>query len=59
MFEAESAHDKAKLLQDLLLQKFHEIFPEKARKVNSDDQPWISHKLKTMDRKRKREAQTE
>ena len=31
-----------------------EIFPEKIRKVHSDDQPWISHKLKQMDRKRKR-----
>ena len=55
MINSESAHDKAKFLQDLLLQKFHEIFPEKTRKVNSDDQPWISHKLKTIDRARKRE----
>ena len=31
-----------------------EIFPEKIRKINSDDQPWISHKLKILDRKRKR-----
>ena len=31
-----------------------EIFPEKVRKVNSDDQPWISFKLKQMDRRRKR-----
>ena len=55
IYQAESANDKAKLLQDMLVEKFHEIFPEKARKVNSDDQPWISHKLKSMDRKRKRE----
>ena len=31
-----------------------EIFPEKIWKINSDDQPWISHKLKILDRKRKR-----
>ena len=28
--------------------------PEKIRKINSDDQAWITHKLKILDRKRKR-----
>ena len=55
IYEADSAHDKAQLLQTLLFDKFEELFPEKTRKVSSDDQPWISHKLKTLDRKRKRE----
>ena len=31
VYEAEDAHSKAKLLQELLLNKFHEIFPEKTR----------------------------
>ena len=31
-----------------------EIFPENIRKINSDEQLWISHKLKILDRKRKR-----
>ena len=39
----------------MLLQKFKECFPEKTYKITSNDQPWISHKLKTMDRLRKRE----
>ena len=39
----------------MLLQKFKEWFPEKTRKISVDDQPWISHKLKIMDRIRKRE----
>ena len=55
VIEAESAHDKAHILQTMLVQKFNELFPEKTRKFNSDDQPWISHKLKSMDRLRKRE----
>ena len=30
------------------------FFPLKVRKINNDDQPWISHRLKVLDRKRKR-----
>ena len=54
VLEAETAHDKASILQKLLLGKLDEIFPEKIRKFNSDDQPWISHKIKVLDRRRKR-----
>ena len=50
----ESAHEKAELFQNILLQKLEEIFPEKILKINSDDQPWISFKLKRLDRRRKR-----
>ena len=55
IFETSTAHDKAKILQEMLLQKFNEIFPEKTHRVSSDDQPWITHKLKSLDRQRKRE----
>ena len=51
---AESAHQKAELFQNSLLQKLDEIFPLKTRKIQSDDQPWINFKLKQIDRKRKR-----
>ena len=54
IFEAESAHDKAAIFQNILLQKLNEFFPEKVRKISNDDQPWITHKLKKLDRKRKR-----
>ena len=54
IYKLESAHEKAEKFQNILLQKLEEIFPEKLRKINSDDQPWIGHKLKKMDRKRKR-----
>ena len=49
-----SAHDKARIFQNTLLSVYNECFPEKSRKVSSDDQPWITFKLKQMDRKRKR-----
>ena len=52
---AMSAHEKAANLQNMLLQKYNECFPEKSYKISSNDQPWISHKLKTMDRLRKSE----
>ena len=54
VYKAESAHQKAKLFQNLLVQKMDEFFPEKIKKIQSDDQPWICHKLKQLDRKRKR-----
>ena len=54
VYQAESADQKAEIFQTILTQKLDEIFPEKVRKFNSDDQPWVSHKLKQMDRRRKR-----
>ena len=54
VYKAESAHEKARLFQTKLVEKMNEIFPEKERKVQSDDQPWISQKIKKMDRRRKR-----
>ena len=54
VYRAESAHDKAEIFQTMLINKLDEIFPVKTRKLQSDDQPWISHKLKKLDRKRKR-----
>ena len=54
VYEAETSDVKASIFQNTLLEKLEEIFPEKIRKYNSDDQPWISHKLKILDRKRKR-----
>ena len=54
VFVVENAHDKAQVFQDKLLALYHECFPEKTRKISSDDQPWMSTKLKKLDRKRKR-----
>ena len=38
VYRAVSAHDKADIFQKMLIQKLDEIFPEKERKINSDDQ---------------------
>ena len=38
----------------MLLEILDEFFPEKTRKIASDDQPWISHRLKVLDRQCKR-----
>ena len=54
VYTAESSHLKAEVFQKLLVDKLDEIFPEKTRKIQSDDAPWITFKLKQMDRKRKR-----
>ena len=54
VFQCESAHDKAETFQNMLIEKLDEIFPEKVRTVKTNDQPWITHKLKQLDRKRKR-----
>ena len=54
VYEAESAHEKADNFHKLLVDKLEEIFPEKTRRINSDDQPWVTFKLKKLDRKRKR-----
>ena len=38
----------------MLIKALDEIFPEKMRKISNDDQPWITHRLKVLDRRRKR-----
>ena len=53
-YKAESAHEKAQVFQNMLISKLDEIFPEKVRKFSSDDQPWITHHLKKLDRRRRR-----
>ena len=57
VFDEESAHRKAEILQNLLVSAFEELFPEKVKKVANDDQPFINEKLKKMKRKKCREFQ--
>ena len=45
---------KASKFQEMLITILDEILPEKIRKISSDDQPWITHRLKVLDRRRKR-----
>ena len=48
VYIAESAHNKASHLQNMLSQNFKKCFPEKTFKVCSNDHPWISHQLKKL-----------
>ena len=54
IIQAESSHEKAQIFQEVLMKSLDHFFPEMIRKISSDDQPWISHRLKVLDRKRKR-----
>ena len=54
VYAAETAHEKAAKFQEILINILDEIFPEKIRKISIDDQPWVTHRLKMLDRKRKR-----
>ena len=54
VYKAENTHDKAQIFQDTLIKKFKEIFKEKVTKMSSVDAPWMTDKIKKLDRKRKR-----
>ena len=49
------ANKKAEILQNLLVNKYHEFFPEKTRIVSSDDQPFFNEKLSLLKRRKGRE----
>ena len=51
----ESAHKKMDILQNLLVQKYQEFFHEKTRTISSDDQPYFTHKLNILKRRKGRE----
>ena len=51
--EKVSANQKAKAFQELFVSKFNEYFPKKNLKISNDDQPWMSQKLKKLDRQGK------
>ena len=50
-----SADKKMEILQNLLVSKYHEYFPEKSRIISSDDEPYYTAKLGKMKRKKCRE----
>ena len=53
-YNAQSAHEKAEIFQKLFIEQLNEVFPEKLRKISDDDAPWITFKLKKLDRQRKK-----
>ena len=55
LYQCENGHEKAEALQTTLLDKYHECFPVKTRKMSSDDEPWVTENIKRLDRLQKRE----
>ena len=55
IYSASDVHQKAKILQETLLEALNNFLPEKSVTFSSDDQPWMTAELKELDRKRKRE----
>ena len=55
VFDAPSAHDKAEILQNLMLEKLNLYLPEKTVKFTSEDQPWITSEIKDISRRKQRE----
>ena len=53
--QEKSAHIKAKVLQNILLSKYKEFFPQKRRKVSNDDQPFFTERLSILKRRKCRE----
>ena len=52
---AESCHDKALILQSMIMSKLDQYLPEKTVSFSSDDQPWFTPELKELDKRRKYE----
>ena len=52
---AESAHEKALVLQSMLMEKVDQFLPESTVSFSSDDQPWFTPELKQLDKTRKTE----
>ena len=55
MTAAESAHEKALVLQSMLMEKVDQYLPESTVSFSSDDQPWFTPELKQLDKRRKTE----
>ena len=48
---------KEKMLNTTMMTKLDEYLPKKERKISSDDQPWVSEKMKKFKRLKEREYQ--
>ena len=46
IYNAETAHEKAELLQNLVMTALETYLPKKTIKVTSDDKPWITSEVK-------------
>ena len=54
IIEINSVTEKAEVLQKEVMEKLEEVCPEKVLRIASDDQPWMTDKLKKIARKKER-----
>ena len=52
---ATTAHEKASLLQSIMLEKLNLFLPEKIAKFTAEDQVWITSEIKDISRRKRRE----
>ena len=57
LYTCKDVNKKAEVLRETVMSKFYEFFPVKTIKLSSDDDPWVSEKVKQLDRAQKREFQ--
>ena len=55
LYSANTAHQKAELLQNTLMEKLNLYLPEKVVTYTSDDQVWVTPELKQLARKKSRD----
>ena len=55
LLSAESAHEKAEILQNTLMEQINCFLPEKTVSFTSDDHPWTTSEIKDIARRKKRE----
>ena len=55
VYRAKTANDKADIFKCEVMDIINTIAPEKFRNIASDDKPWFTEQLKTLDRKRRKE----
>ena len=55
IYSLSTVDEKVETFQKILIGKYYSIFPIKEFRVSEDDKPWVSKKLKILDRKRRRE----
>ena len=57
VYNVDSSDEKTQTFHKEVMEIVNKIAPEKLRNVSSDNQPWFTEQLKTLDRKRRREYQ--
>ena len=55
VYDSKTANEKADIFKSEVMAIVNSVAPERMRNISSDDKPWYTETLKTLDRKRRRE----